>query len=81
MLDQITQPPTYEETIKMSVERAGDWQLKFVLWPHRCALSGKQIWVEHAYRGTRIITGPGTPVVQHYWIDRNEFIVWKLKQQ
>jgi hypothetical protein len=47
--------------------------------PHRCAISGQRIWLEYAYRGTRIITGPGDSIVEHFWIGRNEFMIWKLK--
>jgi hypothetical protein len=56
-----------------------DWQLKFCWTPNRCALSGIDLWGRWAYRGIRLITGPGTPVEDVYWVDRDEFIMWRLK--
>jgi hypothetical protein len=73
------QVPTYQDLIEIFVERAVDWQLKFALWPQHCVRSNRLIWLRRAYRGTRVITGPGTPVIEHYWIDRDEFIIWNLK--
>jgi hypothetical protein len=70
---------SYEELLKPYLERTQDWQLKFAVVPQRCAISGQRIWLKNAYRGTRTITGPGTPITQHHWIKANEFIVWKLK--
>ena len=70
---------SYEELLKPYLEQAQYWQLKFAVVPHRCAISGQRIWLEYAYRGTRIITGPGDSIVEHFWIGRNEFMIWKLK--
>jgi hypothetical protein len=56
-----------------------DWQLKRCWWPQHCFLTGKQLWGQLAYRGIRIITGPGEPVLDYYWIAPNEFILAKLK--
>lgn len=58
--------------------RAG-WQFVFVVWPRRCSLSGDWIWFEHAYRGTAMWTGPGTPIIEHKWHERHEHLLWKLK--
>ena len=55
--------------------RTEDWGLRF----RTCFLTGKQLWGKKAYHGVRIITGPGEPVLDHYWIDKNEFILWNLK--
>lgn len=70
---------TYEEYLEPYLERVHTWQLKFAIWPHRCAKTGNRIWLEHAYRGTRTITGPGEPVVEHFWMSRVEFVIWRLK--
>jgi hypothetical protein len=70
---------SYEQLLEPYLKKASDWQLKFAVVPQRCAVSGQRIWLEHAYRGTRVITGPGTPVIEHYWINRNEFVIWRLK--
>lgn len=55
------------------------WQYKFALWPHKCSISGKHIWLEGAYKGTRIITGPGTPVIEYRWLSKESFIIARLK--
>jgi len=70
---------SYEELIRPYLNRATDWKLKFSIVPQRCSISGKRIWLERAYRGTRTITGPGTPVIEHFWVRSEEFIIWNLK--
>lgn len=61
------------------LNRVSDWSLKFCWLPKECFLTGKRLWGVDAYHGTRIITGPGEPVIDHFWVERNEFIIWKLK--
>jgi hypothetical protein len=55
------------------------WKSKFALWPQRCVISGRCIFFETAYQGTAIYTGPGEPVYEHHWIEKNEFLLWNLK--
>ena len=55
-------------------------ELKFSLLPRRCYLSGKWIWLQYAYKLTRIWTGPGEPIVEHRWHDKLEHIIWQLKK-
>ena len=55
------------------------WDYKFVWWPRTCELSGKRMWLIHAYRGLRVITGPGEPVFTYFWHDAKEHLIWKLK--
>jgi hypothetical protein len=74
-----TYRPSYFETIKYALERVESWHLQFVLVPHRCILSGRLIWMNFAYKGTRIITGPGTPVIETFWMSKENFIIWQLK--
>jgi hypothetical protein len=54
--------------------RRAHWQSKFALWPRRCYLSKKRIWLTHAYLGTRVITGPGDPVYEYKWVTKESFI-------
>jgi len=61
------------------LQRVFDWKLKLCWWPKRCYLTGKKLWSCYAYHGERWITGPGEPVVEHYWIDKTEFLIWNLK--
>ena len=55
------------------------WQLKFVWLPTTCFLSGRRLWLERAYLGTSILTGPGEPIIEHRWHDKNEHIIFKIK--
>ena len=58
--------------------RKAHWQLRFVLWPRRCDLSNKRIWLKQAYRGTVVITGPGDPVYKYRWLTKESFTVAAL---
>lgn len=54
------------------------WERTFSLIPRRCDLSGRWIWGNHI-RGTRVITGPGEPVVITIWNHREEHLLYRLK--
>lgn len=56
-----------------------DWKYKFVVWPKHCEISGRRIWLEYAYKGTRTITGPGTPVFEYKWLSKEEFLIATIK--
>ena len=55
------------------------WQSKRPLLPRRCNLTGRILWWRHAMVGTRIITGPGSPITEKYWVDPNELMLHKIK--
>jgi hypothetical protein len=55
------------------------WQLRFALFPKRCDITNRLIWLEYAYRGTAVLTGPGDSIVEHRWHDRHEHIIFKIK--
>lgn len=55
------------------------WKKTFVLWPRRCALSDQWLWMTTVYKGTRTITGPGTPVIECYWIEPKNFLLATIK--
>jgi hypothetical protein len=76
MDDLIDQEPRGQD---WGLNRAKCWELKICWRPHTCFLTGKQLWGKNAYRGTRWIHGPGEPVEEYYWVEKNEFIVWNLK--
>jgi hypothetical protein len=56
------------------------WKLKLCWHPKKCYLTGKPLWGKQAYHGERWITGPGEPVVEHYWIEKSQFLIWQLKK-
>jgi hypothetical protein len=55
------------------------WELSFCLWPKRCYYSKKLLWLELTYKGTAMITGPGEPLFYYRWVDRNEYLLQKIK--
>ena len=76
-LDEVTQAPLSED---WGLSRAKYWELKLCWLPKKCFISGKTLWGKRAYVGERWITGPGEPMVQTYWIDKFEFLIWQLKR-
>lgn len=56
------------------------WEEKFCFLPHRCSLSNRLLWFTKAMKATMTITGPGEPVQLTYWQDKNEHLLWKIKQ-
>jgi len=55
------------------------WSMKFAILPHRCDITKKIIWLQYAYRGVAIWTGPGDDAVETRWHDRHEHLFWTLK--
>lgn len=55
------------------------WALKFCWLPRRCKISQKLMWLEWAYRGQAVWTGPGDPVIEQHWVERLEYLVAKIK--
>jgi hypothetical protein len=70
---------SYEELIRPYLCQAKNWQLKFAIVPHRCSISGKRIWLEDAYRGTRSVRHGDHLMLEHFWVKFDEFIIWNLK--
>lgn len=73
---EVTQSPPSED---WGLNRAQGWRLKLCWAPKKCFLTGQQLWGKYAYYGERIILGPGDPVIDEFWIKRDEFIIWRLK--
>lgn len=57
------------------------WYVKFAWIPKRCAISKKLIWLEKAYKGTAMWTGPGAPIFEHRWVAVPDFLLARLKGQ
>lgn len=55
-------------------------QEKISLLPRRCYLSGRQLWFRKSIRVTSMITGPGDPVIEDYWCEPNEFLIFEMKR-
>ena len=56
------------------------WELKFAVWPQRCATSGRWCWMNYHYRGTATWTGPGEDAVEQHWHHHDEHLFWVLKR-
>lgn len=55
------------------------WKMSRPLWPRQCNLTGRWLWIKPAMLGTRIITGPGTPVMEYYWVEPEALMLNRLK--
>jgi hypothetical protein len=62
------------------LHRARNWHLNFCLWPRTCYLSGTRLWLTWCYKGSRIIMGPGDPVLDVYYISKFEYLLWQIKR-
>jgi hypothetical protein len=57
------------------------WELEFAWLPHTCNSSGKRIWWQYAYRGVRIISGPGEPICFYRWLTSVEYLIKQIKDE
>ena len=60
--------------------KRAEFKLVYLFWPKRCYITGKRLWLTHAYKGTAVWTGPGEPVEEHRYYNEIEYIIEKLKQ-
>lgn len=54
-------------------------ELKFIIWPRKCHVTGKRLWLTRTYKQTAMWTGPGDPVFEYRYYDKNTFLIEKLK--
>jgi hypothetical protein len=54
-------------------------KLEFIFFPRKCFFSNKILWLELAYKQTAIYSGPGEPIFEDRWYDKNEFLMAKIK--
>lgn len=54
-------------------------QLKFTFLPKKCYITGKTLMFEYAYVQTGLWTGPGEPMFEYRWYDKNEFLIARIK--
>lgn len=71
-MDQVQSYDPFYDRLMLGAE------LKFAWLPQTCNISGKRIWLKKGYRLTRMITGPGDPIFDHRWHDKNAHIIWML---
>jgi hypothetical protein len=75
-LDQLMDWETPDEAFK---RRCIGWTLERSFLPRRCDYTGKYLWLKQAYHGVSILTGPGDPIFDHRWCDKNEYLFLKIK--
>lgn len=66
------------------LRRARGWCLKRCWWPRTCFLTGRLLWGRRAYRGSSNLQGLGPGPEKKlgqevFWIEKDEFIMWRLK--
>ena len=52
---------------------------KFLLFPKRCSLTNKLLWLCYAYEHIHLYTGPGEPLFEYKYYDKKHYLVNKLK--
>ena len=55
------------------------WRLATPIIPRRCYYTGKYLWIKAAYLGTAVLTGPGDPIIEHRWCDKDQYLFLKIK--
>ena len=53
--------------------------LKFVIIPKRCHITGRILWLETVYEQVAMWTGPGEPIFEYRYYDKNTFLVERMK--
>ena len=54
-------------------------EIEFVILPKKCFLTGRVLMLENAYKQTALWTGPGDPIFEYRWYDKDEFLVARIK--
>jgi hypothetical protein len=74
---EIYMPTDY--TNERFLEYCDSVELKWCLWPRRCHVSNKWLWLTTAYLATYIIRGPGALAIWTRWYSNKEMLWLKLK--
>ena len=48
------------------------------MWFWRCTISNRVLFMKRAVKLTRVITGPGWPVLLDYWVSPKEYTLLQL---
>jgi hypothetical protein len=65
--------------INQAFHARAQWTMEFAWLPHRCDVTQRIIWLQWAYRGRAIWTGPGDDAVETRWHDPHEHLIYTLK--
>jgi hypothetical protein len=69
-----------KKEIDQAFYNRAQWSMKFTILPHRCDITKKIIWLQYAYYGIAIWTGPGDDAVETRWHSKLEHIIFQLKR-
>jgi hypothetical protein len=54
-------------------------ELKFTIMPRECYFTGKILWFVTAYKQTSMILGPGEPIFEYRWYNKQDFLIERIK--
>jgi hypothetical protein len=54
---------------------------KIPIWPRQCAMSGRWLWLELAYRINTWWPCPPDMIEEAYWLSAEEFLAARLKEE
>lgn len=54
-------------------------ELKFAWFPKKCHITDKILWLKRAYMQTAMWTGPGDPLFEYRWYDKDQFLLARIK--
>jgi len=75
-MDSLMWQETADEAFK---RRCIGWEFRISFLPRRCYYSKKLLWLKRAYLGVSMLTGPGEPIFEYRWIEKNEFLIQRIK--
>ena len=55
-------------------------QLKFIVLPKRCYITGRLMFLEYAYKQTAMWPGLDDSVFEYRYYDKHQFLVERLKE-
>ena len=76
MDDLVDQEPRSQDWGLFNVS---NWHLHFCVWPRTCYLTGKRIWLNRCYKGSRRIRYDIELIFDDYYVQKAEFIFWNLR--
>ena len=71
MADDVIYDPFYDRAV---------YKYKWCLWPRRCYASNRRLWLTWAVRGRATYTGPGEPVIEERWYNRDTALLMFMKR-
>lgn len=61
-------------------EGRAQYEYRYSLWPRRCYVSKRWLWLTTAMYSRAIWHGPGEPVIESRWYHRDEALMLMIKK-